>query len=84
MEKQDIYKYKAHLQVNNLFFKNIDKFDNYSEKELEDLYFQVKEFLMYVHRSDKTMYQEQLPVIFKEQEVKDFNDIKFAFNLKKI
>ena len=42
MEKQDIYKYKAHLQVNNLFFKNIDSFDNYSEKELEDLYFQVK------------------------------------------
>lgn len=80
MEKQEIYKYKAHLQVNNLFFKNIDNFDNYSEKELEDLYFQVKEFLMYVHRSDKTMYQEQLPVIFKEQEVKDFNDIKFAFN----
>ena len=79
MDKLNIYNNKVNLQVYNLFFRSIESFDLLSEKEIEDLYFQIKEFLTYVYRTDKTMYQDALSDVFKDEQVEDYNKIKEAF-----
>ena len=79
MDKLNIYNNKVNLQVYNLFFRTIESFDLLSEKEIEDLYFQIKEFLTYVYRTDKTMYQDALSDVFKDEQVEDYNKIKEAF-----
>lgn len=79
MEKELIYKYKACLQVKNLFFKNKTNFDDLNDDEAENLYFEIKEFLTYVYRLDKESYLEAMPNVFKEEQVDDINRLKEAF-----